>query len=72
MMKLIFCLLKNIEGFFKLILYFQVCLAGHVLITSNNKFSISLQHFKKEVSDEVDFLHADKHDSLLQIDTKIF
>ena len=24
------------------------------------------------MSDEVDFLHADKHDSLLQIDTKIF
>ena len=36
------------------------------------KFAISLQHVKKEVSDAVDFLHADKHESLLQIDTKIF
>ena len=26
----------------------------------------------KEVSDEVDFLHADKHESCLQIDTMIF
>ena len=25
-----------------------------------------------ELSDEVDFLHADKHESLLQIDTLIF
>ena len=30
-----------------------------------------LQHLKKEVSDEVDFLHAAKHESLLQIDTMI-
>ena len=34
--------------------------------------SLLLQHVKKEVSDAVDFLHADKHESLLQIDTKIF
>ena len=38
----------------------------------NNKFIISLQHVKNEVSEAVDFLHADKHESLLQIDTKIF
>ena len=36
------------------------------------KFAISLQHVKKEVSDAVDFLHADKHESLPQIQTKIF
>ena len=46
--------------------------ARHAQITQNNNFAISLQHVKKEVSDEVDFLHADKHESLLQIDTKIF
>ena len=28
-------------------------------------------YLKKEVSDEVDSLHADKHESLLQIDTMI-
>ena len=38
----------------------------------NKEFTISLQHVKKEVSDAVDFLHPDKHESLLQIDTKIF
>ena len=31
-----------------------------------------LQYLKKEVSDEADFLHADKHESCLQIDTMIF
>ena len=30
-----------------------------------------MQYLKKEVSDEVDFLHADKHESFLQIDTII-
>ena len=58
----------NAEGFFLL----QGCVARHARITQNNKFAISLQHVKKEVSGAVDFLHADKHESLLQIDTKIF
>ena len=26
---------------------------------------LSLQYLKKEVSDKIDFLHADKHESLL-------
>ena len=30
-----------------------------------------MQYLKKEVSDEVDFLHTDKYESLLQIDTMI-
>ena len=46
-------------------------MARHVHITQNNKFAISLQHLKKEVSDAVDFLHADKHEYLLQSDTMI-
>ena len=33
---------------------------------------MSLQHVKKEVSDTVDILYEDKHERLLQIDTKIF
>ena len=33
------------------------------------KFAISLQYLKKELSDEIDFLHVDKHESLLQIET---
>ena len=43
----------------------------HAQIAENNKFAISLEYLKKELNDEVDFLHADKHESLLQIDTMI-
>ena len=46
-------------------------MARHAQITQNNKFAISLQYLKKELSDEVDFLHADKHESLLEIDIMI-
>ena len=49
-----------------------MCVARHAQITQSNKFAISLEYLKKEVSDEVDFLHADKHESFLQIDTMIF
>ena len=53
-----------------IILY--ACVARHAQITQNNKFFISLQYLKKEVSDEVDILHVDKNESYLQIDTVIF
>ena len=43
----------------------------HAQITQNNKFAFSLQYLKKELIDEVDFLHADKHESLLQINSMI-
>ena len=46
-------------------------MARHDHNPQNNNFAISLQHLQKEVSDAVDFLHADKHESLLQIDTII-
>ena len=39
-----------------------MCLAMHAQITQNNIIDISLQYLKKEVSDEVDFLHANKHE----------
>ena len=53
--KLIFYMRINIKYFFKLMLLFLVCVARHAQITQNNKFVISLQCLKKEVSDEVDF-----------------
>ena len=40
--------------------------------TQNTKFAISLKFLKKEVSDEVNFLQADKHENFLQINTRIF
>ena len=43
----------------------------HVHIIQNNNFAISLEHVKKEVSNAADFLRADKHKSLLHIDTMI-
>ena len=46
-------------------------MSRHAHITQNNKLAISLQDLKKEVSDAVGFLHADEHESLLQIDTMI-
>ena len=46
-------------------------MARHAHITQNNKFSISLQHLKKEVNNAVDFLHADKHECFLQIGAMI-
>ena len=33
----------------------------------NVKFAISLQYLQKQVRDEVDFLHADKYQSFLQV-----
>ena len=45
---------------------------GNAQITQSNKFAISLQFFKKEASDEVDFLYVDKHESFPQIDSVIF
>ena len=44
-------------------------MARHAQITQNNKFATSLKYLKKEVSSEVNVLPADKHGSLLQIDT---
>ena len=46
-------------------------MARYTQITQNNKFAISLQYLKKELGDEVGFLHADKHESLLQTDSMI-
>ena len=46
-------------------------MARHAQITQINKFAISLQHLKKELSDEVVFLHTDKHETLLKIDVMI-
>ena len=71
-MKLIFSLQINVKGFFEFLLSFLVCVARHAQITQNSKFAVSLQCLKKEVSDEVDFLHTDKRENFLQIDTMIF
>ena len=68
---LIFSIQINVNGFFKLILLFQMSVTRHLQITENNNFSIFLQYLKKEVSDEVDFLHADKYKNFIQADSMI-
>ena len=39
----------------------------HSQISQNSMFAMSLQYLKKEVSDEVEFLHVDNHQSYLQV-----
>ena len=48
-----------------------MCVVRHAQIIQNKKFAIPLQYLKKEVIDEVDFLHAGNHENLLQIGTMI-
>ena len=43
----------------------------HAQITQNNKLAISLQHLKKQLSNELEFLHPDKHESWVQINTMV-
>ena len=59
--KLIFCIF--------LILWFWFWF-WHFQSSQNAKFTMSLQYLKKEVRDEVDFLHTDKHQSFLKVDFK--
>ena len=44
----------------------------HSQSTEISKIAVSLQYLKKEVRDEVDFFHADKHQSFLQVDLNTF
>ena len=48
-----------------------MAMVKHSQGSPKNKFVMSLQYLRKEVWDEVDFLHADKHQSFLQVDFKI-
>ena len=69
-MKLIFCLQINTKVVYKMIVSLWLCVARHAQNTQK-KFAISLQYLKKELSDEVDFLHVHEHEILLQIDAMI-
>ena len=51
----------NYQNFNKLVVSFLLVLARHIESTQNSKLVISLQYLKREQMDEVDFLHADKH-----------
>ena len=49
-----------------------MCVARHAQIIHNSNFIIFLKYLMKEVSDEVDLLHADKNENFLQINVMIF
>ena len=60
----------NIKLFYKVIpLFFDT---RHAQSTQNNKFAVSLQDLKKEGRIELDFMHADKHQIFLQVETISF
>ena len=48
-----------------------MCVARHAQITQNKTFAISMQYLRKEVINEVDFLHEGRHGNFLQIDAII-
>ena len=70
-MELIFTQLIIVKRFFNVMLSFLICVSRHAQITQNKRFAISLQYIKRKVNDKVDFLHAGKHENLLQVDTMI-
>ena len=45
---------------------------GMPKLSNITSITISLQYLEKKVSDEVDFLHLDKHESFLQVYNVIF
>ena len=62
----------NIKVSNKLILLVLVKLPKHVQSTQNNKLAISQEYFKKEMKAKFDFLHEDKSQTFLQVDTVNF
>ena len=57
----------GIKVFVKLILSLLMYLVKHSQSTQSDKFATSSQCPKKEVKDEVHFLHADKHQSFYKL-----
>ena len=52
---------------YKLILLYLMEMVKQSQSSQNIKFAMSLQYLQKQVRDEVDFLHADKRQSFLQV-----
>ena len=66
-MKLIFWNADKHESLLQIDSIILMGMAKHSQSSQNSKFAMSLQYLKKEVKDEVDFLHADKHQSFLKV-----
>ena len=65
-MQLIFCMQH--ESLLQIDTMILMEMVKYSQSSQNSKFAMSLQYLKKEVRDEVDFLHADKHQSFLHVD----
>ena len=48
----------------------MIGMVKHSQSSQNSKFAMSLEYLEKENRDEVDFMHADKHQNFLKIDLK--
>ena len=68
MMKLICCMQVSMKVSCKFILGLLMGMFKHSQSFRNSKSAMSLQYLKKEVRDEVDFLHAEKGQIFLQVD----
>ena len=66
---MIFCMKISIKIFYKLVVSFLLVIARHAHSTQNRKFVISFQYLKKEGKDELNFLHVDRYQIVLQVGT---
>ena len=67
-MKLIFLHADKYEDLLQIYTMILMGIVKHFQSSQNRKFTMSLQYLIKEVRDEVDFLHVDKHQSFQQAD----
>ena len=71
MTKLLCCMQVSMKVSCKFILGLLMGMVRHSQSFRNSNSAMSLQYLKKEVRDEVDFLHAEKSQSFLQVDFNI-
>ena len=71
-MNTISCMNISTKVFYKLVVSFLLVIVRHAQSTQNRKFVMSLQYLKNKGRNEVDVLHADKHEYLLQVNTIIY
>ena len=71
MRKLIFFLTDKHERKLHIDSMVLIVMVKHSQSLPKTKFVMSLQYLRKQVRDEVAFLHADKHQSFLQVDSNI-
>ena len=71
-MKLIFCMQISMKVSYKLILWYLMGWSRVLKVPKIASLQCLYKYLKKEVRDEVDFLHADKHQSFLQVNFNTF